>query len=181
MKFYGLKLWLHGVSLEVVQKDLEVRSDPWLHCCARTDRCLKRVALMAFISLSNLAAKTGRVVQSQHVTATQTKKSTGAVELGFRLSKSAMDETGIAIGDRVDILYDKDENQWMIKKISEGGFGVSGQKNKHGGYSSCAVRLTLRPGFPRLSEDEDENKKLLSDDSITQLSEGVIIFRLGDE
>ncbi|WP_263057123.1 hypothetical protein [Pantoea agglomerans] len=136
---------------------------------------------MAFISLSNLAAKTGRIIQSQHVTATQTKKSTGAVELGFRLSKSAMDETGISIGDRVDILYDKDENQWMIKKISEGGFGVSGQKNKHGGYSSCAVRLTLRPGFPRLSEDEDENKKLLSDDSITQLSEGVIIFRLGDE
>ncbi len=30
--------------------------------------------------------------------------------------------------DRVDILYDKEENQWMIKKISEGGFGVSGQK-----------------------------------------------------
>ncbi len=39
-----------------------------------------------------------------------------------------MDETGITIGDRVDILYDKEENQWMIKKISEGGFGVSGQK-----------------------------------------------------
>lgn len=56
------------------------------------------------------------------------EKSTGAVELGFRLSKSAMDETGITIGDRVDILYDKEENQWMIKKISEGGFGVSGQK-----------------------------------------------------
>ncbi|EQU17779.1 hypothetical protein G852_04974, partial [Escherichia coli HVH 200 (4-4449924)] len=34
-----------------------------------------------------------------------------------------MDETGITIGDRVDILYDKEENQWMIKKISEGGFG----------------------------------------------------------
>ncbi len=53
---------------------------------------------MAFISLSNLAAKTGRIIQSQCVTATQTKKSTGAVELGFRLSKSAMDETGITIG-----------------------------------------------------------------------------------
>ncbi|WP_252383204.1 hypothetical protein, partial [Escherichia coli] len=106
----------------------------------------KTDCIMAFISLSNLAAKTGRIIQSQCVTATQTKKSTGAVELGFRLSKSAMDETGITIGDRVDILYDKEENQWMIKKISEGGFGVSGQKNKHGGYSSCAVRLTLRPG-----------------------------------
>ncbi len=52
-------------------------------------------------------------------------------------------------------------------------------KNKHGG--SCAVRLTLRPGFPRLSEDEEDNKKLLSDDSFTQLSEGVIVFRLDDE
>nr|WP_192967361.1 hypothetical protein [Edwardsiella piscicida]ATV90666.1 hypothetical protein [Edwardsiella piscicida] len=136
---------------------------------------------MAFVSLSTLAAKTGRIAQTQHVTATQTKKHTGAVELGFRLSRSVMDETGISIGDRVDILYDKEENQWMIKKISEGGFGVSGQKNKRGSYSSCAVRFTLRPGFPRLSEDDDENKKLLSDDSLTQLSEGVIIFKLGDE
>ena len=134
---------------------------------------------MAFISLSNLAAKTGRIVQSQHVTATQTKKSTGAVELGFRLSKTAMDETGINIGDRVDVLYDKEDDQWMIRKISEGGFGVSGQKNKNGGYSSCAVRLTLRPGFPRLSEED--NKKLLSDDSLTRLSDGEIIFTLGDE
>lgn len=134
---------------------------------------------MAFISLSNLAAKTGRIAQSQHVTATQTKKSTGAVELGFRLSKTAMDETGINIGDRVDVLYDKEDDQWMIRKISEGGFGVSGQKNKHGGYSSCAVRLTLRPGFPRLSEED--NKKLLSDDSLTRLSDGEIIFTLGDE
>jgi len=135
---------------------------------------------MSFVSLSNLAAKTGRVVQSSNVTATQTKRISGAEELGFRLSKGVMDETGIMIGDRVDVLYDKEENQWMIKKISEGGFGVSGQKNKHGGFSSCAVRLTLRPGFPRLS-NEDETKKLLSDDSFTQLSEGVIIFRLDDE
>ncbi len=111
-------------SRKINTKDLESHLAPWVHFRIRTDRCLKRIVLWP-LSLSNLAAKTGRIIQSQCVTATQTK-STGAVELGFRLSKSAMDETGITI--IVDILYDKEENQWMIKKISEGGFGVSGQK-----------------------------------------------------
>lgn len=136
---------------------------------------------MAFISLSKIAAKTGRISQSQHVTATQIKRGTGAIEMGFRLSRGAMDETGISIGDRVDVLFDADTNQWMIKKIEEGGFGVSGQKNKNGGYSTCAIRLTWRLGFPRFSDDDDANIKLLSKDSLTQLRKGEIVFQLSDE
>ncbi|MFT8212044.1 MAG: hypothetical protein ACMZI0_18360 [Symbiopectobacterium sp.] len=76
---------------------------------------------MAFVSLSNLAAKTGRIAQSNNVTVTQSKGATGAVELGFRISRSVMDETGINISDRVDILYDGESSMWMIKKIPEGG------------------------------------------------------------
>ncbi len=45
----------------------------WVHFRIRTDRCLKRIVLWP-LSLSNLAAKTGRIIQSQCVTATQTKK-----------------------------------------------------------------------------------------------------------
>ncbi|MEH0875744.1 hypothetical protein QM999_13765 [Pectobacterium cacticida] len=136
---------------------------------------------MAFVSLSNLAAKTGRIAQSNNVTVTQSKRATGAVELGFRISRSVMDETGINIGDRVDILYDSESSMWMIKKIPEGGFAVAGQKNKAGEFSSCAIRLTLRPGFPRLSADDDASVKQLSQDSDTQMEKGQVIFRLGDE
>ncbi len=71
---------------------------------------------MAFVSLSTMAAKTGRMVQSNHVTVTQTKRATGAVELGFRIGRTAMDATGIETGDRVDILYDSESSLWMIKK-----------------------------------------------------------------
>lgn len=136
---------------------------------------------MAFVSLSTMAAKTGRMVQSNHVTATQTKRATGAVELGFRIGRTAMDATGIETGDRVDILYDSESSLWMIKKIPEGGFGVAGQKNKAGEYSSCAIRITLRPGFPRLSDDDDASVKQFSQDSDTQMEKGQIIFKLGDE
>ncbi|EAA3682157.1 hypothetical protein Q6W56_003839 [Salmonella enterica] len=136
---------------------------------------------MAFVSLSTMAAKTGRMVQSNHVTVTQTKRATGAVELGFRIGRTAMDATGIETGDRVDILYDNESSLWMIKKIPEGGFGVAGQKNKAGEYSSCAIRITLRPGFPRLSDDDDASVKQFSQDSDTQMEKGQIIFKLGDE
>ncbi|EOF5156994.1 hypothetical protein ACK1FV_003578 [Salmonella enterica] len=136
---------------------------------------------MAFVSLSTMAAKTGRMVQSNHVTVTQTKRATGAVELGFRIGRTAMDATGIETGDRVDILYDNESSLWMIKKIPEGGFGVAGQKNKAGEYSSCAIRITLRPGFPRLSDDDDASVKQFSQDSVTQMEKGQIIFKLGDE
>ncbi len=136
---------------------------------------------MPFISLSNLAAKSGRIAQSNNVAVTQSKRATGAVELGFRLSRSVMDETGIDIGDRVDILHDAESSLWMIKKIVEGGFAVAGQKNKAGEYSSCAIRLTLRPGFPRLSDDDDAAIKQFSQDSDTQMEKGQIIFKLGDE
>ncbi|QXN64051.1 hypothetical protein [Serratia fonticola] len=136
---------------------------------------------MPFISLSNLAAKSGRIAQSNNVAVTQSKRATGAVELGFRLSRSVMDETGIDIGDRVDILHDAESSLWMIKKIVEGGFAVAGQKNKAGEFSSCAIRLTLRPGFPRLSDDDDTMVKQFSQDSDTQMEKGQIIFKLGDE
>lgn len=136
---------------------------------------------MSFISLSNLAAKTGRIAQSNNVAVTQSKRATGAVELGFRLSRTVMDETGIDIGDRVDILHDPESSLWMVKKILQGGFAVAGQKNKGGEYASCGIRLTLRPGFPRLSDDDDASVKQFSQDSDTQMEKGQIIFRLGDE
>ncbi len=136
---------------------------------------------MAFMSLSTIAAKSGRMVQSNHVTVTQRKRIAGSVELGFRISRGAMDTTGIEIGDRVDILYDSESSVWMIKAVLEGGFGVAGQKNKSGEYSSCVIRITLRPGFPRLSDDDNASVKQFSQDSETKMGTGRIIFKLGSE
>ncbi len=136
---------------------------------------------MAFISLSTLAAKSGRLAQSRNIVVTQSKRATGAVELGFRLNRAVMDATGIYIGDRVDILYDAESSLWMIKKIPEGGFAIAGQKNKGGEYASCAIRLTMRPGFPKLTENDDEQVKKFSQDSDTQMEKGQVIFSLGDE
>lgn len=136
---------------------------------------------MAFVSLSTMAAKSGRVVQSNYVTVTQRRRTAGSIELGFRISRTAMDTTGIEIGDRVDILYDSESSVWMIKAVLEGGFGVAGQKNKSGEYSSCVIRITFRPGFPRLSDDGDISVKQFSQDSETKMGTGRIIFKLGDD
>lgn len=136
---------------------------------------------MAFVSLSTMAAKSGRMVQSNYVTVTQRRRAAGSVELAFRISRGAMDTTGIEIGDRVDILYDNESSMWMIKTVLEGGFGVAGQKNKSGEYLSCVIRITLRPGFPRLSDDDDISVKQFSQDSEIKMGTGRIIFKLGDE
>lgn len=137
---------------------------------------------MAFVSLSDLAAKHGRLSQTSYVMVSQsTRGESDTIELTFRLSAHAMDKMGVKIGSKVDILYDKDESLWMIKKMPEGngGFSLSGQKNKSGHYSTAAARLTWRQGFPLLSEEErTKTVKKGSVDADTRFEQGAIIFKL---
>lgn len=135
---------------------------------------------MGFISLSDLASQTGKGRQKSLVTATQVKRASGAVEIGFRLSIKAMNAIGVQVGDRVDVLHDPESSLWMIKKIDNDGFAVAGTKNKQGGYSSGAVRFTVREGFPKLSEADDEQIKRSSVDDEVVMKDDSIVFRLSE-
>ncbi|EQA9887542.1 hypothetical protein ACX96Q_005234, partial [Klebsiella pneumoniae] len=82
---------------------------------------------MAFLSLSKMAAKSGRIIQTNSVVASQITKKNGSIELSFRLNRQAMDKMKVAVGDKVDVLHDPDSDLWMIKKlVSDDGFTVSG-------------------------------------------------------
>jgi hypothetical protein len=90
-----------------------------------------------------------------------------------------MDKMKVAVGDKVDVLHDPDSDLWMIKKlVSDDGFTVSGQKNKHGEYTSGAIRLTWRQGFPTLASSDEKNARFLSEERHTKFEDESIIFKL---
>lgn len=139
---------------------------------------------MAFKSLSDLAARHGRLSQTSYVMVSQSMRAgSGALELTFRLSAHAMEKIGARIGSKVDILYDEDADLWMIKKMPEGngGFSLSGQKNKAGHYSTAAARLTWRQGFPLLTNEDEDREKTVKKGSVderTVFDDGSITFKL---
>lgn len=137
---------------------------------------------MSFVSFSEIASKRGRHSQSSYVMASQSKRGgSESLELTFRVSALAMEKMGVGIGSRVDILHDSKHDLWMIRSMpgEKGGFGISGQKNKSGYYSTGAVRLTWREGFPLLSGDMSEKAvKRASIDESASFEDGAIIFKL---
>lgn len=139
---------------------------------------------MAFKSLSEAASSLGRGGQPSFVSALQSKKKNGMQELTFRLNAIAMEKIGVAVGSKIDVLRDEEEDLWMIKKMPDGngGLTLSGQANKAGSITTAAVRIVLRPGMPRLAEedvtDEDGLKKRFSEDESAKFEDGALIFRL---
>jgi len=124
---------------------------------------------MGFISqLSKTKISTRRGSASQ-VTATQSfKPSTSAEELSIRISTECLKNISLKIGDNVDVLYDADNDTWMIKK-EEVGYKISGKNDAPTGL----IRYTLKEGHKKFTSHRESLpvKKDSDDGSIVYMGD----------
>jgi len=127
---------------------------------------------MGFSSQLDKSKITGRRVSSKGIVVSQIyKPSTKGEEISFRISVNVLERFNAKVGDRVDVLIDKDSGEMMIK-LNKKGFLISGKENAPTGL----VRYTLKDGHFRLSDDRaslpfkkeaDENSLEFDEDSVT--------------
>lgn len=130
---------------------------------------------MAFESQSKKSKISSRrgskaaIVVSQNI-----KASTNTDELSLRMSSEAISNMGSKIGEQVDVLYDQEQNLWMIKK-TDSGFTISGKPDAPTGL----IRYTLKEGHARLTnKKEDLPIKLDCDESSLLFSDDSVVFSL---
>ncbi|MFU8265915.1 hypothetical protein ACNAS9_25965, partial [Klebsiella pneumoniae] len=76
---------------------------------------------MAFVSqVDKSRAASSRIGDSSIVVTQSYKASTKAQELSIRLTSLVLSKGGMKIGDHVDVLYDKDSDRWMLRKMDGG-------------------------------------------------------------
>jgi len=103
---------------------------------------------MAFQSQVERTKRVSRRRASAPIMVAQTyKESAKSEEISFRVSSELLKDIGLSIGMKADVLYDKDDNKWMIR-ASEDGFSISGKP----GAPSGLIRYTLKVGHARLTE-----------------------------
>ena len=127
---------------------------------------------MGFSSQLDKSKMTGRRVSSKGIVVSQIyKPSTKGEEISFRISTLVLKKFNANIGDRVDVLIDKDSGKLMIK-LNKKGFLISGKENAPTGL----IRYTLKEGHFRLSDDRallpfkkeaDEKSLEFDEDSVT--------------
>lgn len=107
-----------------------------------------RGVCMAFISQiikSKVSSSRGgadvRVTQSY-------KPSSNVQELSFRITAKVLSRAGMKIGDFVDVMYDDDTSQWMIKKVKTG-LKITGKLDAPSGL----VRYTLKEGHMKFTNE----------------------------
>lgn len=107
---------------------------------------------MGFISqLSKTKISTRRGSSSQ-ITVTQSfKPSTSAEELSIRISTECIRNISLKIGDSVDVLYDAENDTWMIKKETVG-YKISGK----GDAPTGLIRYTLKEGHKKFTSTKEE-------------------------
>jgi hypothetical protein len=72
---------------------------------------------------------------------------TGKAYLNVRIDNETLKEARLILGDRLDVLFDKDARLGLIKRVKEGGWQLS----KHGD-KAARVRIMWAPGIPRTVE-----------------------------
>lgn len=97
--------------------------------------------------------------------------------LTIRLSADLAKEARLLIGDRVDVLFDKESGLGLVKRVQTGGYattvaGMATSSVKPGAFYPTVVKLTYYDGMPFIAERHDcEN--------VTVTNEG-IMFTLPD-
>lgn len=107
---------------------------------------------MAFESQSMKSKSSGRRGSGALVIVSQSyKPSTKSEELSIRVDVKLLRKVNLSIGDKVDVLFDPDENLWMVKKSDSlgDGFKISGKVDGPTGL----IRYTLKDGHARLTND----------------------------
>jgi hypothetical protein len=133
---------------------------------------------MAFKSQFKESKSSSRRGSKSLIQITQSfKKSTNSEEMSIRPATSLLNKVNLTHGDRVDVLYDPEEKQWMITP-DKNGFNISGKE----GSPTGLIRYTLKEGHVRFTNNKDELpiKKECNDESIV-IENGSIIFSLNDD
>lgn len=135
---------------------------------------------MAFKSQLKASKASSRRGSSASIVVSQTHKpSTGTQELSIRISSDVIEKIGLSVGggDKVDVLYDAENDLWMIQRCGDDGFTITGKE----GAVTGLIRYTLKKGHARFSEEISELpiKKESDEDSI-EYKDGAVIFKLND-
>jgi len=122
---------------------------------------------MPFTSQYERSKKTSKRTSADVIVTQNMKSSTNSEEMSFRISRDVLNEAGIAIGDKVDVLRDNQSNRWMIQKTEQEGFSISGKSDAPTGL----VRYTIKEGHYRLTTKKEDlpyrqtfNKKSIQTD-----------------
>lgn len=130
---------------------------------------------MAFVSqLSQSRSSASRIGDSSIAVTQSFKASTNAQELSIRLTSVLLEKAGMMIGDSVDVLYDSENDLWMVMKINSG-LKITGKE----GAPTGLVRYTLKGGHARFTDEKDHLpiRKCSLEDSI-KVGDGQIIFKV---
>ncbi|EHU0373379.1 hypothetical protein NMT24_002341 [Vibrio cholerae] len=101
------------------------------------------------------------------------------------MSRDTLDKLGLVYGDRVDILYSKDQSVCRIQKVEKGGLKL-GQQIKDNENSAALVRVVFRPEIhPDLLSKAKEKRNPERDkckygfkDKRIEYKEGCLTFEL---
>lgn len=108
---------------------------------------------MAFKSQAKQSRITARRGSKAAVVVSQSyKPSTNSEELSLRLSSETISKMELEMGDRVDVLYDEENDLWMIQKADDNGFMITGKP----GAPTGLIRYTLKQGHARLTSNKEE-------------------------
>ena len=132
---------------------------------------------MSFISqLSQSRVSTSRVGSDVKVTQSY-KPSSDVEELSIRITAKLLSRASMKVGDFVDVLYDKESDRWMIKKV-ESGLKITGKSDAPTGL----VRYTLKDGHAKFTDNRSVLPVIkMSLDNLTEVSNGALIFKLNME
>ncbi len=131
---------------------------------------------MAFKSQLQESKVSSRRKSFASIVVSQTyKQSTNSQELSVRISSDVIDSIKTKIGGKVDVLYDQEEDLWMVKPCGNNGFTISGKQ----GAATGLVRYTLKKGHTRFTEEKTllPIKRECDEDSLLY-KDGGVIFKL---
>ena len=137
------------------------------------------------IDFESVTKGSRRASSNEPVTITHSTKKNGTQEHIYRLSRKTLDKLSLVYGDRVDILYNKDQTVCRIQKVDKGGLKL-GQQVKDNENSAALVRVVFRPDThpdlltmaKSISKPERDKCKYGFKDERIEYKEGCLTFEL---
>ena len=135
---------------------------------------------MGFKSQLKASKASSRRGSSASIVVSQTHKlSTGTQELSIRISPEVLNSMGVEVGTnaQVDVLYDAENDLWMIKRC-DNGFTITGKE----GAATGLIRYTLIKGHAKFTEEQSDLPiKRESDEDCIVYEDGAVIFKLNED
>jgi len=136
---------------------------------------------MGFKSQLKASKASSRRGSSASIVVSQTyKPSTNTQELSIRISSEVLAHMGLEVGTnrKVDVLYDNEDDLWMIQVCGDDGFTITGKE----GAATGLIRYTLKRGHAKFTEEQTALpiKKESNEESI-QYKDGAVVFKLNED